>query len=323
VLRRYSSKNFPAAAPVPLPDDSPPAEPPTPEAADPITDDAGLDTADADADLVEVDDVGTDTPGGESAADGDSEDAQHPFSADETRAEDAIDEGNYLQVYKARWAPLSTDQRINAARGADRNDLLALCFDPDARVIGAVLENTGIGLDHARLIAFHHRTSTGLELLARRQDWLRDLLVERRLLRNPMIGAPVLARVIAPKSMHQTYKVAIDRDVPDLTRTKCRGFVRQKWQTAAPEERADLLVRTEGRCLAIMSGCTFDAKTTGILCGRPINSAVFVQAVAKFGASPPGLLAHLMKQPFVRKNPGLKKMLLAHPNMPGDIKRSI
>jgi hypothetical protein len=50
---------------------------------------------------------------------------------------------------------------------------------------------------------------------------------------------------------------------------------------------------------------------------------MFVQSVAKFGAAPPGLLAHMIKQPFVRKNQALRKMLLAHPNMPGDAKRSL
>ena len=174
-----------------------------------------------------------------------------------------------------------------------------------------------------RLLAFHHRTGTGLEIVARRQDWLRDLLVERRLLRNPMIGEIVLGRVMGPKRLLPTYKVAVARDVPELTRVKCRGYIRKKWQTAPSEERADLLLRTEGRCLLLMTGCTFDAKTTAILCGRPINSVMFVQSVSKFGSSPPALLAHLLKQPFVRKSPPLKKMLLAHPNMPGDAKRSV
>jgi hypothetical protein len=128
---------------------------------------------------------------------------------------------------------------------------------------------------------------------------------------------------MGPKRLFPTYKIAIDRDIPELTRIKCRGFIRQKWQTAPSEERADLLLRTEGRCLILMTGCTFDAKTTAILCGRPINSVMFVQSIAKFGSSPPALLAHLFKQPFVRKNAPLKKMLLAHPNMPGDVKRSI
>jgi hypothetical protein len=72
-----------------------------------------------------------------------------------------------------------------------------------------------------------------------------------------------------------------------------------------------------------MTGCTFDAKTTQILCGRPYNSAIFIQNLAKFAATPPALLAHLMKQPFVRKSAPLKKLLLQHPNLPGDVKRRV
>ena len=37
--------------------------------------------------------------------------------------------------------------------------------------------------------------------------------------------------------------------------------------------------------------------------------------------APPALLAHVAKQPFVRKIPPLRKLLLQHPNMPGDVKR--
>jgi hypothetical protein len=244
-------------------------------------------------------------------------------AAKEDEVSRAVAERNYRQVYEKRWHELLVDQRIAGARSGKGTDLLALCFDPDPRVIAAILENATCGLDHVRLIAFYHRTGTGLEIVARRQDWLRDILVERRLLRNPMIGEIVLGRVMGPKRLVPTYKIAIDRDIPELTRAKSRGYIRQKWQTAPSEERADLVLRTEARCLLLMTGCTFDAKTTAILCGRPINSAMFVQSVAKFGASPPGLLAHLMKQPFVRKNAPLKKMLLAHPNMPGDVKRSV
>ena len=232
-------------------------------------------------------------------------------------------ERNYRKIYETRWHPLPVDARVHGGKTAHGGDLFALCFDPDPRVVSAILENMTVGLDHVRLIAFHHRNSTGLEIVARRQDWLRDLLVERRLLRNPMIGEIVLGRVVGPKRLFATYKIAIDRDIPELSRGKCRGFIRTKWQGATSEERSDLVLRTEARCLALMTGCTFDAKTTAMLCGRPINSVMFVHMISKFPASPPGLLAHLYKQPFVRKNPSLRKMLLQHPNMPADIKRQI
>ena len=138
-----------------------------------------------------------------------------------------------------------------------------------------------------------------------------------------MMGDIVLNRIMNPKLLFPTYKIAIDRDIPELTRVKVRAQLKTKWAKAPPEQRAELIQRTEARCLILMAGCTFDAKTTMILCGRPINSAMFVQSVAKFGAAPPGLLAHMIKQPFVRKNQALRKMLLAHPNMPGDAKRNL
>jgi hypothetical protein len=248
-------------------------------------------------------------------------DEEAAANAEESEEAAILNEQDYRKIYEAQFHPLTVDVRAGLAKTAHGADLLALCLDADARVIASILENPTIGLQHVRLIAFHHRTGVGLEMVTRRQDFLRDLLVERRLLRNPMAGDTVLQRVMASKRLFQTYKIAIDRDVPELTRSKSRGFMRQKYQSAPPEERADLVLRTEGRCLVYMTGCAFDAKMTGILCGRPYNSVLFIQNLAKFSATPPALLAHLMKQPFVRKHAPLKKLLLQHPNMPGDVKR--
>ena len=251
------------------------------------------------------------------------EDASANASADAEESEEArtAKEQDYRKIYEARFHALTVDVRVGLAKTAHGSDLLALCLDADSRIVAAILENPTCGLQHVRLIAFHHRTATGLEMITRRSDFLRDMLVERRLLRNPQAGDTVLGRIFASKRVFQTYKIAIDRDVPDLTRAKGRGFLRQKFGQAPPEERADLVIRTEGRCLILMTGCTFDAKATSILCSRPYNSVLFIQNLAKFSATPPALLAHLMKQPFVRKNAPLKKLLLQHPNMPGDAKR--
>lgn len=244
-------------------------------------------------------------------------------AADAEEDEEAVilKEQDYRKLYEAQFHPLPVDARVGLAKTAHGAELLALCLDGDSRVIAAILENPSTGLAHVRLIAFHHRTGVGLEMITRRQEFLRDLLVERRLLRNPMAGDTVLGRVMASKRLFATYKIAIDRDVPELTRQKSRGFLRKKYQSAPSEERADLVLRTEGRCLIYMTGCAFDAKMTQILCGKPYNSILFIQNLAKFSATPPGLLAHLMKQPFVRKHAPLKKLLLQHPNMPGEVKR--
>ncbi|MBX3188786.1 MAG: hypothetical protein KF819_17340 [Labilithrix sp.] len=233
------------------------------------------------------------------------------------------DERNYRKIYETRFHRLPTDQRVHLAQTSQGPDLYALCLDADARIIAAILENPTCGLQHVRLIAFHHRTGTGLEMISRRAEWIRDILVERRLLRNPQCGEQVLGRIMSSKRLFQTYKIAIDREIPELTRSRGRGYVRTKWQNAAAEERADLIIRTEARCLTVMIGCNFDAKTTGILCGRQYNSVIFIQNLAKFAATPPGLLAHLIKQPFVRKIAPLRKLLLQHPNMPGEVKRQM
>lgn len=244
-------------------------------------------------------------------------------AAEEDEEAQQLKEQDYRKLYEAQFHPLTVDARAGLAKTAHGADLMALCLDADPRVVASILENPSTGLAHVRLIAFHHRTGTGLEMITRRQDFLKDMLVERRLLRNPMAGDTVLGRIMATKRLFQTYKIAIDRDVPELTRAKSRGYMRQKYQNAPSEERADLVLRTEGRCLVFMTGCAFDAKMTGIMCGRPYNSVLFIQNLAKFSATPPALLAHLMKQPFVRKHAPLKKLLLQHPNMPGDVKRSL
>jgi hypothetical protein len=250
---------------------------------------------------------------------------EEEVAADAEEDEEAVilKEQDYRKLYEAEFHPLPVDARVGLAKTAHGPNLLALCLDGDSRVIAAILENPSTGLAHVRLIAFHHRTGVGLEMVTRRQEFLRDLLVERRLLRNPMAGDTVLGRVMASKRLFQTYKIAIDRDVPELTRSKSRGYLRKKYQSAPSEERADLVLRTEGRCLIYMTGCAFDAKMTQILCGKPYNSVLFIQNLAKFSATPPGLLAHLMKQPFVRKHAPLKKLLLQHPNMPGEVKRQV
>ena len=274
--------------------------------------------------LIPVDDEGNPSPEGE-LYDAEAEAERENMLEDGVEEDDheatAVAEMNFRQLYQSKFFAIPVDARIAAAKTSSGAELMALCFDADPKVIGAILENPMQGLSHARMIAQYHRTGVGLEMLTRRMEYLKDMQTERRLLKNPQAGDQVIGRIMAPKRVFPTYKVAIDRDVPELTRVKARGYLRKKFQSAPPEDRADLVIRTEARCLILMTGCTFDARTTQILCGRPYNSVLFIQNLAKFSATPPGLLLHLYKQPFVRKNPLLKKLLLQHPNMPGEAKR--
>lgn len=244
-------------------------------------------------------------------------------SAEEEGVAAASDEKSFRALYASRFQGLDVDLRIALAAKETGDALLAFAFDPDPKVVAALLANAASGMAHARLVAAHHANQAGLEILTRSASVLADPLVERRVLRNPAAGDMVLGRVLAPKRLLPVYKIAVDRDVPELTRVRARAAVRQRWLTSSPEERADLLLRTEARCLTVMTGSTFDAKTTQILCGRTTLTSLFVQNITRFAAAPPALLAHLAKQPYVKRSPALKKLLLQHPNLPGDAKRSL
>jgi hypothetical protein len=199
---------------------------------------------------------------------------------------------------------------------------MALCYDADPQVIHSVLTNPKAGLDHARLIAFHHHTHIGLEMIGRRTDFIGDAMVQRRLLGNPQLPDTVLNRIVHPKLLSDVYKISINREIPERSRIKARGLLSKKFMLASADERAALIIKTEARCLLQLGECNLDARTTQILCGRSTYSLLFIQNFARWSATPPLLLKHLLKQPAVRQNFGLRKMLLNHPNVPAELKRS-
>ncbi|HRG99326.1 MAG TPA: hypothetical protein PLR99_23935 [Polyangiaceae bacterium] len=235
--------------------------------------------------------------------------------------EQELAEADYRKVYAAVFAGMPADERAARAATASGATLMALCLDPDPKVIYAVVHNALSGLDHFRFIALWHRTPQGLEHIPR--ESARDRQVERRLLRNPQLSEQMLGRILGPKRLLEVYKAAIDREVPERTRQKTRGVLMQRWTTAQPEERVELLLTTEARCLILLVGGTIDARSVQILCGRSSFTTMFVTSVVRFSAAPPALLAHFAKQPLVRRNPALRKLLLAHKNLPGDAKRAL
>lgn len=227
----------------------------------------------------------------------------------------------YQKLFAAELRPLPTEERVALAGTVTGARLCALCFDPDPMVIAAILENTAAGVEHARLVAFHHRTARGLEELVRRASVVSDPLVHHRLVRNPALNEAMLRRMMGNRRLLEIYKVSLDRDVPERTRGAARALFRARFAASPPEERVEIVWVTEGRVLSAMTGLTFDSRTTSILCSRSYASIMLVQSLARFPATPPLLLAHLLRQPLVKRQAHLKNQLLQHPNTPSDAKR--
>jgi hypothetical protein len=209
-----------------------------------------------------------------------------------------------------RYQDLSFDQRMAVVSKTNEAPAEAMALDPDPHIIRALFDNPKTGLKHARLAAFHHRNAAGLEAIARRGDLLRDSQVQRLLLRNPQTPENLVRRILQPRRLLDVYKATLDRDIPDRTRGGARNVLRRNFTQAGPEDRFQLIWSTEARVLATLVGCTLDSRTTAMICGKPITSVMLVR-----------ILAHCLKQNFVRKHSALKKMCLQHPNCPSDAKR--
>ncbi|MGE6757237.1 hypothetical protein ACQKGO_04415 [Corallococcus interemptor] len=246
-------------------------------------------------------------------------------SDDEAPPEDDVPEavlGDYRKLFETRLHGLPEDQRVSLAKGAEDPELSALCFDPVPAVIKAVLENTRVGLAHARLIARHHRNPVGLEALVARAAFASDTGVRRFLVRNPQLPVAVFRRLWAMRRLMEHHKLTVDRDVPEQTRRTARELLRQRFSTGPSEEKVELILNTEGRALGALVGMPVDGKTTSLLCGRTYRSPMLVQNLARWSAAPPALIAHLLKQELVRRQPQLRMMLARHPNAPADAKRA-
>nr|WP_241758499.1 hypothetical protein [Myxococcus landrumus] len=247
-----------------------------------------------------------------------------PPEAEAESVEDDIPEvalGNYRQLFETRLHPLPEDQRVAFARGAEDPELSALCFDPVPAVIKAVMENPRTGLAHARLIARNHRNPVGLEALCGRAAFTADTGVRRWLVRNPQLPSGLFRRLWSSRRLMELHKVTVDRDVPESTRRSAREVLRQRFTTGPAEEKVELILNTEGRALGALVGMSVDGKTASMLCGRTYRSPMLIQNIARWSAAPPALIAHLLKQEAVRRQPQLRLLLIRHPNAPADAKR--
>lgn len=224
--------------------------------------------------------------------------------------------GGWRRIFEHELRALELDRRVQLAHVATGETLFALCFDPAARVVSAVLENPSAGLDHARLLARHHRSSLGLDALAHQAAWLRDVQIQRDLLRNPQTSERLLQRLFLGQTMDQVYRLTLGHEMTERVRSTARQTFRKAFTAGSAEERVALIVKTEGRCLALLAGMALDAKAAALLCRRALVSQLLVRNLLQWPATPPPVLAHLARQPIVLRNPDLRNHLLRHPNTP-------
>jgi hypothetical protein len=225
----------------------------------------------------------------------------------------------HRQLFETRLHPKPEDERAALARTAEDPELSALCFDPVPAVIHEVLKNPRVGLGQARLIAAHHRNPVGLDAVAARPAFLSDREVQRLLLRNSQSSEPLVRRLLAAKPLPQIYVSCQSPELPERHRTTARSVLRSQFSSASPDERVHLILTSEGRALGTLSGLTIDGRTVALLCARTISSPLLVENLASWPATPPVLIAHLLKQPLVRQSQTLTLRLKRHPNCPRSV----
>jgi hypothetical protein len=215
-----------------------------------------------------------------------------------------------------------TDERVALAGRSAGEDLFALSFDKEPDVARALWQNPNASVDHARFGAFHHRSTQGLDFLANRNELARDLAVQRRLLRNPLVSEGLVRKLLGSRRLIEIYKLSLDREAAERTRQVARALLRNRFATTDPEDRVELIWKTEGRSLSALAGMTIDSKTASLICARNVTSLTLVQSFTRFSATPPTVIAYLVKQPLVKRQVHVRNALLKHANCPSEVKRA-
>lgn len=224
-----------------------------------------------------------------------------------------------VAAYSERFKPLKPAERANRAQHAEGEDLECLCLDAHPQVVLALLANPHLSATHGVLLAAYHPNASGLELLARSHLALQQPDVALSLLSNPRLPPGARRHLLATASLEVIHALSLDRALPPATLNELRASLVERFAGAAPEERVALLLATEGRVLASLSGWVFDGRTTALLCREITASATLVECLARFQPTPPSLIEALLGQSIVREHPQLEALLLDHPNMQGRV----
>ncbi len=257
-----------------------------------------------------------------SSDDGSAED-EAPLESDEDVEDDegeAVDTGNLRKLFETELHPLDDDVRIKNAQTAEGAVLSAYCFDPNPKVIQSVMQNMKAGLQHARLIAQHHRNAAGLQALAKKSQFLRDRQVQRWLFKNSQLPEALFKAILLKKRLTDVYGLAVSREVTEKVKGTAKRSFRKRFISAPAEEKAILIHKCEGRCLNLLIGVPLDGRTAALLTQRAVHSTLLIQNLARWPTTPPSVLQHLAKQGPVKRQPNLRQLIMRHPNAPAALK---
>lgn len=230
-------------------------------------------------------------------------------------------EEDFRKKYELDLKHLTLGERISRARTAAADELSALCHDPDAKVVHALLENPSFGLTQARLVASHHHSSAGLEFLTKRPIFVTDDGVRRLLFRNQFTPDNVLFRCFGAQNLFSLFSFVFGHEMTEKAKQLSRQALRKKFEESPAEQCADFVVKTEGRCLQYLIGLHFKVETSRILAHHQYTSMILVRNLLIFPGLAPEILRGISKSNFAWKNHEFRKMILGHSNCPSDVKK--
>src|SRR5262245_14860813 len=146
-----------------------------------------------------------------------------------------------------------------------------------------------------------------------------EITVDTR--KSAPIPAPARSTPPKPSKLLEACALIAEEDTPEDARESARAWLSNTFLEASPEERATLLWESDGHVLPALGQVPFDPRVAKILGGKTFTSPMLVTNLAGCPTCPASLLTHLLKQPIVRRVPQLRRMLLAHANMPADLRR--
>jgi hypothetical protein len=131
---------------------------------------------------------------------------------------------------------------------------------------------------------------------------------------------PLVQRLLSRRRLTEVYQTAQSRELPERNRRTALDSLRRRFAESASEDRVELILRTDGRALGALAGLSLDGKAAALLCARTFTSLLLVENLARWPATPPAVIAHLLKQPMVQRMPQTRTLLKRHPNCPASEK---